>query len=121
MTPTDPLEWMRDVFGDAISTYSDNEAIEDGMLVPFVTSQGRDTGHRITYNAYTELTEHYKANGYGAYSDKQFHDFFLAELLPLVPEVGTASIGSARRGASGLVLLDPLRCGSLALRRLHSV
>ncbi len=60
------------------------QAIEDGVLVPFVAGR-RDTGHRITRTAWEELKEHYRSRGYSGYSDRQFHDFFFAELLPLAP------------------------------------
>lgn len=78
---------IRQLFGDNIvSEYPDHQAISDGVLIPFLTPQARDTHHRITSNAWHELGEHYKEKGYANYSDKEFHDFFLNELLALAPE-----------------------------------
>jgi hypothetical protein len=87
MTTSDgPLEdRLRALFGDNIYEYPDSQAIEDGILIPYIT-KNRDTGHRITTNAFTTLQEHHRANGYADYTDAQFYRFFFAELLPLVPE-----------------------------------
>jgi hypothetical protein len=78
-------DWMRELFGEVISSYPDAAAVEDGILIPFVVN-GRDTRHRITGNAFNQLTEFYRQNGYPTYSDADFYCFFFAELLPLVPE-----------------------------------
>jgi len=72
------------LFGPTISQYSDDDAVHDGVLIPFAV-RTRDTGHRITRHAWDELTTYQKAHGYTDYTETQFHDFFLAELLPLVP------------------------------------
>lgn len=86
-------ERLRETFGETIFSYTDEQAVDDGMLVPFCTSRG-DTGHRITRNAYATLREHHR-NGYPAYSDAEFLRFFFAELLPLIP---TARTVYGRRG-----------------------
>jgi len=75
---------LADLFGEAVYSYTDRDAIEDGVLLPFLVN-GRDTRHRLTTAAYEELKEHYRQKGYADYSEIQFHNFFLAELLPLVP------------------------------------
>jgi hypothetical protein len=77
----DPL---RELFGEPIYSYTDDQAVKDGVLVPFITDGG-DTGHRITRNAYEELTQHYRAKGHAHYEESQFYRFFFHELLPLVP------------------------------------
>ena len=76
---------LHELFGEAVFEYPDSQAVEDGVLIPFLTPQGKDTGHRITNNAYTELKEHYRGKGYADYTEKQFHDFFFNEMLCLVP------------------------------------
>lgn len=78
-----PEDLLRDLFGEAVFTYTDRDAIEDGVLLPFVIN-GRDTGHRITTAAYEELKAHYRERGYAHYTEIKFYNFFLAELLPLV-------------------------------------
>ena len=64
--------------------YTDAEAVADGVLIPFRTRRG-DTGHRITSNAYAELTDYHRQYGCADYDDAAFLRFFFAELLPLVP------------------------------------
>jgi hypothetical protein len=66
---------------DLVFSYTDEQAVEDGVLIPFIAG-GRDTGHRITGNLYHDLKGHYK--GYD-YDDPEYLRFFLNELLPLVP------------------------------------
>lgn len=85
MPDDNPDDLLKNLFGPVIYEYTDAQAIEDGVLIPFVAGS-KDTGHRITSNAWHELKEHYRANGYQDYTDRQFYDFFFAELLPLVPE-----------------------------------
>ena len=80
----DPGDFLKELFGEVIFSYTDADAIADGVLIPFL-SAGKDTGHRITNNAYTELKEHY-APQYPEYKDADFYKFFFNELLPLVPE-----------------------------------
>jgi hypothetical protein len=75
---------LREFFGDVVFSYTDREAVEDGVWIPFIAGE-KDTQHRITRNCWNEMTEHHKQNGYPDYTDRQFHDFYLAELLPLVP------------------------------------
>jgi hypothetical protein len=75
---------LNELFGEAISSYTDEQAVEDGTLVPFVAG-GKDTGHRITGNAYGELKRYYSGRGHESYGDAEFYRFFFAELLPLVP------------------------------------
>ena len=53
--------------------------------MPFV-ARGRDTGHRLTSNAWRELKQYYREHGYPEYGDREFYGFFYAELLPLVGE-----------------------------------
>lgn len=79
-----PDDLLKQLFGDVVFSYTDAQAIEDGILIPFVAN-GRDTRHRITNNAYTELKEYYRGKGYSDYDEKQFYYFFFNELLPLVP------------------------------------
>ena len=74
----------RELFGDVIVSYTDDQAVEDGILKPFAFN-GRDTRHRITGNAYHELTEHHRPV-YPTYTEQDFMRFYFAELLPLVPE-----------------------------------
>jgi hypothetical protein len=75
---------IRELFGDVIFTYTDLEATLDGILIPFLTKSG-DTGHRITRNCWDHMTAYHKAHGYAEYNEKKFYDFYLAELLPIVP------------------------------------
>jgi hypothetical protein len=76
---------MREYFGDPIFTYTDNQAVEDSVLVPFVTKRG-DTGHRITRTAWDALREYYRERAEGRYADPEFARFLLSEMLPLIPE-----------------------------------
>lgn len=78
-----PKDLLNELFGNVIFSYSDGQAIEDGVLVPFVAG-GRDTRHRVTRNAYEALKAHY-APQYPAYKDRDFYRFFFNELLPLAP------------------------------------
>ena len=78
-------ERVRELFGDVVFSYTDEQAIDDGVLNPFLTPQSRDTRHRITANAYHELTEHHRPV-YPNYTEQDFMRFYLAELLPLAPE-----------------------------------
>ena len=75
---------LHQLFGDVIFEYPDYQAIEDGILIPFVAGD-RDTGHRITANAYGQLKEHYREKGHKDYTEQQFYRFFFAELIPLIP------------------------------------
>jgi hypothetical protein len=63
---------------------TDEQAVEDSVLVPFV-AKGKDTGHRITRNAYEELKRYHLDRGCQTYEEAEFCRFFLTELLPLVP------------------------------------
>lgn len=80
-----PDDFLSELFGDVVFSYTDADAIADGVLIPFLTPQGGDTRHRITSNAYHALKEHY-APQYPEYQDADFYRFFFNELLPLVPE-----------------------------------
>ena len=71
-----PNDLLRQLFGEPIYEYGDDQAVADGILVPFVASR-RDTGHRITRNAFETLKRHYGGEGYEGYTDRRFHDFFL--------------------------------------------
>jgi hypothetical protein len=75
----------RELFGDVVFSYTDDQAVDDGVLKRFLTPQGRDTHHRITVNAYEQLTEHHRPS-YPDYTETDFMRFYLAELLSLVPE-----------------------------------
>ncbi len=66
---------------DLVFSYTDEQAVDDGVLIPFIVG-GRDTGHRITTNLDHDLKEHHK--GYN-YEDAEYLAFFFNELLPLVP------------------------------------
>ena len=81
---SDSQDLLRELFGDPIYSYGDDQAVADGILVPFVAER-KDTRHRITRNAFETLKQHYRGHGYEKYSDLEFHNFFLAELLPLAP------------------------------------
>ena len=78
---------LKKLFGEetVVIRYTDQDAINDRVLIPFVVNK-RDTLHRITSNAFGELSSHYRKNGYPEYSAEDFQRFFLLELLPLVPE-----------------------------------
>lgn len=66
---------------EIISTYDDEQAIEDGVLLP-LRAGGKDTGHRITRNAYETLRREYENEGWdGSY----LRQFVLNETLPLTP------------------------------------
>lgn len=80
----DPENWLEELFGPVIYSYPDSQAIEDGVLIPFLTPQGNDTKHRMTSNAYHALKDHH-APRYAEYADADFYRFFFAELLPLLP------------------------------------
>src|SRR5690348_1114649 len=73
---------LENLFGKPLYEYTDDMAVRDGMLIPFIVRE-RDTGHRITTNAWHDLTTHHQPH-YPAYQDNDFYRFFLAELLPLV-------------------------------------
>src|SRR5207253_10922422 len=77
---------------DIVFSYTDREAVEDGILQPFIVNE-RDTRHRITANAYHELNEHHRP-AYPKYDEAAFMRFYLAELLPLLP----AAFESDRHG-----------------------
>lgn len=69
---------------ELVYSYTDEQAIEDGILKPFIAN-GRDTRHRVTGNAYETLTEHHRP-AYPEYDETAFMRFYLHELLPLAPE-----------------------------------
>ena len=79
-----PDNLLKQLFGDVIFEYTDSQAIADGILIPFVAGD-RDTGHRITTNAYNTLKEYYREKRYHDYTEQQFYTFFFAELIPLIP------------------------------------
>jgi hypothetical protein len=73
-----------DFWGEPIYSYGDSQAVDDGVLIPFVTNSG-DTGHGITRNAFEELKDHYRQKGCAEYSELDFARFLFSELFPLVP------------------------------------
>lgn len=75
---------LRELFGDVVYSYTDDDAVADEVLKRFLTPQGRDTRHRITTNAYHDLTDHYRPS-YPRYAEAEFMRFYFCELLPLVP------------------------------------
>ena len=76
---------IRELFGDAlIIQFTDQDAIEAGILIPFITRSG-DTQHRITTNAFHELSHYHREHGYPKYTDPDFYRFYFNELLPLIP------------------------------------
>jgi hypothetical protein len=75
-----PLE---DLFGPTISQYTDDHAVEDGTLVPFI-ERGKDTLHRVTRTAWEEMIAYHRTHNYPEYSDAELYRFFYAELQPLV-------------------------------------
>jgi hypothetical protein len=52
-------------------------------LVPNIKKQ-QDAGHRITTNAWHELTTYHREHSYPTYQEQDFYRFFISELLPLV-------------------------------------
>ena len=87
MPDDDALEnRQKKLFGETvIIRYTDQDAIDDGVLIPFVAGR-RDTLHRVTSNAFNELTDYHRQRSYSDYEGEQFYRFFFNELLPLVPE-----------------------------------
>jgi hypothetical protein len=79
-----PDDFVKDLFGPVIFSYTDTHAINDGVLIPFYVNR-KDTGHRITSNAFKALKRHH-APTYPNYETGDFYHFFFNELLPLVPE-----------------------------------
>ena len=71
---------------EIISSYTDGEAIEDGVLMSFKvkTSEGIKVipNHRITANAFNALKE-YHGKRYPEYDDVDFLGFFFNEILTL--------------------------------------
>ena len=84
---------LKEIFGEPIYSYTDADAIADGVLIPLIREK-RDTGHRITRTAFDTLSEYYLNHGYSSYREPDFYRFFFAELLPLV----TAARSEYRRG-----------------------
>jgi hypothetical protein len=74
---------LEDLFGKPLYEYTDDMAVRDGILIPFLTAK-QDTGHRITSNAWQELTTYHREHGSPEHDDAAFYRFFFAELLPLV-------------------------------------
>lgn len=73
---------IKELFGETIYTYTDEQAVDDGYLVK-QNINGKDiTGHRITRSAYEELKAHY-ASQYLEYDDAQFISFFSNEAFVL--------------------------------------
>lgn len=86
MPDDDSLEnRLKGLFGEVVFRYGDAEAIEDGVLIPFVVGK-RDTLHRITSNAFNELSDYHRLRSYREYEAQDFYRFYFLELLPLVPE-----------------------------------
>src|ERR1044071_6139884 len=71
------------LFGAPIYVYTDDDAVRDGILIPFI-DRDKDTGHRMTNTAWGELTTYHRAHGYPDYEDAAFYRFFYAELQPLI-------------------------------------
>lgn len=81
----DPERLLEKLFGPVVYSYPDSQAIEDGVLIPFVANN-RDTRHRMTNNAFHELKQHYKERrAYNDYADTDFYRFFFNEFIVLVP------------------------------------
>ncbi len=78
------MDEAEDSLDAVIFRYTEEQAIEDGVLIPFRVND-RDTRHRITGNAYATLTGYHRERGCAEYDDPAFLRFFLNELLPLVP------------------------------------
>ena len=76
---------LKEFWGEPIYSYTDQHAIGDGILIPFIAGN-KDTLHRITSNAFIELSEYHKQRNYPRYEQADFYRFFFAELLPMVPE-----------------------------------
>ena len=71
------------LFGDLIFAYTDDQAIEDGVLIPLRFNR-RDTRHRVTRNAYEALKTYHRDDYDRLGSDHNFRRYLLGELLPLV-------------------------------------
>ncbi len=79
MSADDDIERL---FGPTIFSYTDEQAIADGVLVPLMTPAGRDTGHRITANALHELKTYLNDRR----DEASLALYVLREILPLLPE-----------------------------------
>jgi len=65
---------------DLIYSYTDQQAIEDGIIHPFFTKEGKAiSGHRVTNNALESIKKKYNKN------DGEALEFIFCELLPLIP------------------------------------
>ena len=73
-------EFLKSFYGEPIFSYTDQDAVADGILIPFVAGE-KDTLHRITSNAFNELSEYHREKNYPDYEAKEFYRFFFAELL----------------------------------------
>src|SRR5207247_1340483 len=76
-------ELLRELFRKPALEFTDAQAIETGVLVPFVVSE-KDSLHRMTTRAWQKLTEYHRRRDKAAYSNMQFYQYFLSSLLPLV-------------------------------------
>ena len=76
---------LKEFFGEPIFSYTDRDAINDGVLIPFIAGE-QNTLHRITSNAFNELAEYHRQRCYPKYEAPDFYRFFFYELLPLVGE-----------------------------------
>ena len=72
---------------ETIYEYADKQAVEDGVIMPFImktnTGLKEIPSDRITANAFNSLVEHYKGKGYAEYSEVDFLSFFFNEMLIL--------------------------------------
>ena len=78
-------DFRKKFYGEPIFSYADQDAVADGILIPFVVGK-KDTLHRITSNAFNELSEYHRQHNYPDYETEDFYRFFFSELLPLIPE-----------------------------------
>lgn len=86
MSDDDSLnDFLKKFYGEPIYSYTDQDAVADGILIPFVVGK-KDTLHRITSNAFHELSEYHRKHSYPDYETTEFYRFFFSELLSLIPE-----------------------------------
>ncbi|MCI0724479.1 MAG: hypothetical protein L0338_36775 [Acidobacteria bacterium] len=101
MTDENSDDLLKQLFGgNVVFEYTDAQAIEDGVLIPYVVN-GRDTRHRITSNAYESLKQHY-APQYPEYKEADFYQILC--------------LRAPASGSRGLPTMEPRRCSDNELQ-----
>lgn len=67
---------------EVISVYSDDDALDDGVLIRLPTNTS-NSPHRIAVGAFAELSDYHRRRGYERYADEDFKRFYFNELMPL--------------------------------------